>query len=120
MASMLAPFARLVRERPKGAANVILACTVDEEHTFLGVKRLVQDGLDADLAVVAEPTQLQIVTAHKGVVRWTLETRGRSCHSSSPEKGVNAIYNMARLLIPVQQFPDPLQPPNTAPLLAPP
>src|SRR5882724_2683039 len=34
MAAMLAAFARLVRERPAGSANVILACTVDEEHTF--------------------------------------------------------------------------------------
>src|SRR5438552_3634831 len=59
MASMLACFARAVREKPAGACNVLMACTVDEEHTFLGVQRLVRD-LRADLAVVAEPTQLQI------------------------------------------------------------
>src|SRR5262245_56454576 len=103
MASMLAAFARLVRERPKSAANVTLACTVDEEFTFLGVQRLVQD-LQADLAVVAEPTQLQIVHAHKGVVRWHVHTPGRSCHSSSPEKGVNAIYRMGRLLAAIERY----------------
>src|SRR3954463_10095358 len=37
MASMLAAFARVVRDRPRGAANVVMACTVDEEHTFTGV-----------------------------------------------------------------------------------
>src|SRR5437016_4624122 len=52
MAAMLAMFARLVREKPSGAANVILACTVDEEHTFLGVQRLVRDRLQADGAGV--------------------------------------------------------------------
>src|SRR5438309_900099 len=56
MAAMLAAFARLARERPRGAASVVMACAVDEEHTFTGVTRLVRDGVRADLAVVAEPT----------------------------------------------------------------
>src|SRR5204862_7139620 len=51
MAAMLAAFARLTREKPAGAANLILACTVDEEHTFLGVQRLVQAGIRATWAV---------------------------------------------------------------------
>jgi acetylornithine deacetylase/succinyl-diaminopimelate desuccinylase-like protein len=84
MAAMLAAFARLARERPPGGANVILACTVDEENTMLGVRELVRRGVRADFAVVAEPTRLNIVHAHKGVVRWHLLTAGRSCHSSSP------------------------------------
>src|SRR5580700_206380 len=40
MAAMLACFARLVRERPAGCANVVMACTVDEENTMLGVREL--------------------------------------------------------------------------------
>src|SRR5206468_7518210 len=34
MAAMLAAFARVAREKPRGAANVVMACSVDEEHTF--------------------------------------------------------------------------------------
>src|SRR5262249_46455880 len=90
MAAMLTAFARLVRERPAEAANVILACTVDEEHTFYGVQQLMAAGLRANFAVVAEPTSLQIVDAHKGVVRWKVRTEGRACHSSTPEQGLNA------------------------------
>src|SRR5205814_1591932 len=45
MAAMLACFARLVRERPAGCGNVIMACTVDEENTMLGVRELVRRGL---------------------------------------------------------------------------
>lgn len=119
MAAMLALFARLVREQPRGAANVILACTVDEEHTFLGVQRLVQSALHADAAVVAEPTQLQIVNAHKGVVRWHLETHGRSCHSSAPEQGLNAVYRMANVLLAVEQFAEALRTAKVDPLLGP-
>src|SRR5437870_12385043 len=58
MAAMLATFARCVRDKPKSSASVLMACVVDEEHTFKGVAELVQRGLKADMAIVAEPTQL--------------------------------------------------------------
>ena len=119
MASMLSAFARLVRETPAGACNVILACTVDEEHTFLGVQHLVRR-FRADAAVVAEPTRLQIVHAHKGAVRWFLETTGKSCHSSRPELGENAIYRMARVLPAVEEFAEWLRGSRGDPLLGPP
>jgi acetylornithine deacetylase len=120
MAAMVAAFTRLVREKPAGAANVILACTVDEEFTFRGVKRLVQNGLTAAGAIVAEPTQLQIVHAHKGVARLHLTAHGRSCHSSTPEQGVNAIYRMGRLLVALEQYAERLRTSRTDPLLGPP
>ncbi len=120
MASMLAAFARVVREKPPNAANVIMACSVDEEHTFKGVQRLVQAGLKADAAIVAEPTNLHIVHAHKGVVRWHVSTLGRSCHSSSPEQGVNAIYRMGRLLTAIERYAEKLRASSSDPLLGPP
>jgi acetylornithine deacetylase len=120
MAAMLAAFARLVRDRPHGSAGVVLACTVDEEHTFTGVTRLVRDGPPADLAIVAEPTQLKIVNAHKGAVRWHMFTPGRACHSSSPEHGVNAIYRMGRLLVGIEQFAERLRASRIDPRLGPP
>jgi acetylornithine deacetylase len=120
MAAMLGAFARLVRDKPQCAANVVIACTVDEEFTFLGVRKLVAQGLHADMAVVAEPTQLHIVHAHKGVVRWHLQTTGRSCHSSAPHKGINAIYRMGRLLVAVEQYAQWLAASRPDPLLGPP
>ncbi len=120
MAAMLACFARLVRERPADCGSVIMACTVDEENTMLGVRELVRRGLRADFAVVAEPTRLNIVHAHKGVTRWLLTTSGRSCHSSTPELGVNAIYRMARLLTVVERYAERLRTGTADPLLGPP
>jgi acetylornithine deacetylase len=120
MAAMLAAFARLVREKPRGAASVLMACTVDEEFTFQGVRRLVREGLKADMAVVAEPTGLNIVHSHKGVVRWHLHATGRSCHSSTPERGVNAIYRMGRLLTAIEQYAEWLRSSRSHPLLGPP
>jgi acetylornithine deacetylase len=120
MAAMLAAFARVVRERPPGASSLVVACTVDEEHTFLGVQRLVEGGLKGDMAVVAEPTRMHIVNAHKGVVRWHLHTSGRACHSSSPEQGVNAIYRMGRLLTGIERYAEHLRASASDPLLGPP
>lgn len=120
MASMLAAFARLVRDRPRGAMNVIMACSVDEEHTFLGVQKMIERGLKADMAIVAEPTRMKIVYAHKGVVRWKLTTPGRACHSSYPEQGVNAIYRMGRILTGIDLFAEHLRSSRADPLLGPP
>jgi acetylornithine deacetylase ArgE len=119
MAAMLTAFTRLVREKPRGAANVVMACSVDEEHTFLGVQHLVKNGIRGDMAVVAEPTSLHIVHAHKGVARWLLTVPGRSCHSSSPEKGSNAIYRMGRLLVVIEKYAEQLRKTVVDPLLGP-
>jgi len=98
MAAMLTAFARLVRERPRGSASVIMACTVDEEFTHKGSSHLAEHAPAADLAIVAEPTGLEIVNCHKGAVRWKIRSRGVACHSSTPERGDNAIYRMARIV----------------------
>jgi len=124
MASMLTAFARLVRERPKTETRVHLACTVDEEHGFGGVTLLTRSPFVArpDLplsAVCAEPTLLNIVTTHKGAARWTLQTKGRSCHSSRPSEGVNAVYRMAELLPLVERYALELQAERVHPVLGP-
>ncbi|MFT4558733.1 MAG: M20 family metallopeptidase, partial [Planctomycetales bacterium] len=109
MAAMLWAFRRLVLEKPAGAANVIMSCTCDEEATTTGINDLVRywqdnDGRSKflsqkpDAAIVAEPTLLDVVVAHRGVSRFVISTGGRACHSSDPTQGVNAIYRMARLV----------------------
>ncbi|QDV33649.1 M20 family metallopeptidase [Tautonia plasticadhaerens] len=120
LAAMLAAFARLVRERPEGAARVLMACTVDEEYTHTGSSALAAQGLAVDLAVVAEPTMLRVVTAHKGAVRWKVVTEGVACHSSRPQDGVNAIYRMARVLSVIEPFALCLREATPDPVLGPP
>ena len=119
MAAMLAAFARVAREKPRGAANLIMACAVDEEFTFRGALELMKRGLKADMAIVAEPTDLNIVNAHKGVVRWHLATTGRSCHSSRPERGINALYRMGRVLTAIEHYAAKLCAGKADPLLGP-
>lgn len=120
LASMLSAFSRLVNERPAGSARVLLACTVDEEYTHTGSSALASEGLTVDLAIVAEPTKLEVVTAHKGAVRWKILTDGIACHSSRPGDGINAIYRMARVLSALEVIANQLQEKVPDPLLGPP
>jgi acetylornithine deacetylase len=119
VAVMLTAFARLLKEKPAGSAKVTVAFTVDEENGGLGVSTLMQSGLRADYAIVAEPTLLNIVNAHKGVARFHLETTGRACHSSRPEEGVSAVYRMARLLRGVEDYAERLRVMPADPVLGP-
>ena len=120
MAAMLAAFARLVRERPAGSASVLLACTVDEEFTHTGSSHLAESGHGAELAVVAEPTSLNLVHCHKGALRWKIRTRGLACHSSTPHQGVNAIYRMGHVLQALESFAGTLSRAAGHPILGPP
>src|SRR6185369_3111348 len=60
------------------------------------------------VAIVAEPTELNVVVAHRGAMRWKLRTTGRACHSSSPQDGVNAIYKMAQVVAALERYADEL------------
>lgn len=120
MAAMLVTLDRLCRERPAGAASVILACTVDEEFTHTGSSRLAETDLGASLAIVAEPTELNLVHCHKGALRWKVRTRGVACHSSTPDRGINAIYRMAPVLDTLAEYARRLAGSPPDPILGPP
>ena len=113
MAAMLTALARLARQRPAGMPTVVLGLTVNEECGFTGAKALVKLWTERPggilpckphAAIVAEPTGLQVVVAHKGVVRWRTHTTGRAAHSSRPEAGQNAIYRMARIVQALERY----------------
>jgi len=112
LTSMLCAFARLANERPANRPSVVLASTVNEEHGFSGATALAKSWLEGsallprvpDAVIVAEPTQLQVVVAHKGVVRWRCHTHGRAAHSSQPQLGENAIYGMAKVLAALERY----------------
>lgn len=102
LAAMLHAVADLAAGPPP-PSEVVLAAVIDEEHAFRGVSRLVEH-LRADRAVVAEPTDLRIVTATKGVLRFRIQVQGRAAHTSKPSLGANAIVQAARLVVALDAF----------------
>lgn len=110
-ASLAAMIVAVERASRRGAppGEVTLAATCDEEYRFRGVKHLVDSGFRADGAVVGEPTDLRLITAHKGALRATLATRGVAAHSSDPARGENAIYRLGRVLAALEAYAEELQ-----------
>jgi acetylornithine deacetylase/succinyl-diaminopimelate desuccinylase-like protein len=99
VATMLAALCELANasSRPN-ETEIVFAGLIDEENAQAGSRALAASGLRADLAIVGEPTRLQVVTAHKGSLWLQLETRGKAAHGAAPHLGQNAVHEMARVV----------------------
>ena len=99
VAAMLDALREIARSgrRPR-ETEIVFAGVVDEENAQAGSRALAAAGFKADLAIVGEPTRLEVVTAHKGSLWLRLETRGKSAHGARPELGRNAVHEMARIV----------------------
>lgn len=86
--------------KDKGLKNFGLAFTVGEETDFRGVNKLVNFRPELGFIVLGEPTNLQVVNGHFGVLELQLIAKGKKAHSSQPEKGINAID---KLLVAIEQ-----------------
>lgn len=107
LASILTAASRVAELPASERPTIVIACTVNEEHGYSGASalaRLWQSGTSRvlprkpDEIIVTEPTELDVVVAHKGVSRWRCHTHGKAAHSSNPAAGENAIYAMGRVL----------------------
>ena len=80
--------------------RVYVSCTIFEEdcdgenlkHMFKELQ------FRPDFFVTCEPSGNIITTGHKGKAQIVIKTQGVSAHGSAPEKGVNAIYEMAEII----------------------
>lgn len=116
MAAILSTVAELKASDSREHASVIVSCTCDEERGQKGARNLIsqfEKPLDErspllkqlpHMAIISEPTELNVVVAHKGTVRWKVATGGVAAHSSDPTQGRNAIYAMAEVVQALQQY----------------
>ena len=79
------------------AGDVVVAAVADEEHASLGVQEAL-GALRADAAIVTEPTELEVVVAHRGFVWSEIEVTGRAAHGSRPHLGIDAIVKAGPVL----------------------
>jgi acetylornithine deacetylase len=78
--------------------DVIVAAVADEEVASIGIQDVLRS-THADAAIVTEPTELEVVVAHKGFVWSEIEVTGRAAHGSRPALGVDAIVKTGPLLV---------------------
>src|SRR5947209_9052650 len=91
LAAIMAAAAAAKQLRLRG--DVIVTAVADEEYASIGTSSLVKRWR-ADAAIVTEPTELEICTAHKGFAWLEVETEGVAAHGSRPDLGVDAIVKM--------------------------
>ena len=78
--------------------EVVVAAVADEEHASTGIQSVLPH-VAADAAVVTEPTELTIATAHKGFVWTEIHVHGKAAHGSRPHLGVDAILKTGPVLV---------------------
>lgn len=74
---------------------LIILATADEETSMNGARTIAELGRPkARAAIIGEPTGLQPVRAHKGIMMDSVRLLGQSGHSSDPALGNNALDAM--------------------------
>lgn len=83
-------------------APLALLFTYDEEIGTLGARHFAESWTERERlprqAIIGEPTRLEVVRAHKGIVELRITVNGRSAHSGYPHLGRSAIEPMAAIV----------------------
>lgn len=105
---------QIVESGAELGGDIILLGAAGEETDSCGAKRFVRNHGERlpELAgvVIPEPTNFEIVTAHRGMLWLKLKTGGKAAHGSTPQLGVNAIASMKALLSELESYKIPFGP----------
>ena len=76
-----------------------VAAVALEEKGGDGTKATIEEsGFTADLVVIGEATEMKVALGHRGGAGADVVVKGRSCHASAPERGINALYKATEII----------------------
>ena len=79
-----------------------IAISYDEEIGCFGARPLIDDMLASGevpaAVIVGEPTEMRLVTGHKGICVYRTEVTGREAHSAETHRAASAIFGAGRLI----------------------
>jgi putative selenium metabolism hydrolase len=76
-----------------------VAAVAQEEVGGAGtVSTIDRDQFLADVVLIGEATNMDLALGHRGSIKMSVSVRGRSCHASAPERGINALYKATDLM----------------------
>ena len=76
------------------AGELVVALVPSEEDGGQGTLAAIRTGVTGDLAIIPEPSNLDIVVAHAGAITFRLTVPGRAAHASQRREGVSALDNL--------------------------
>lgn len=108
LAAMLHAAAGVDRGELHGRVGVC-ASVMEEVMEGHGL-RVVMDDLQPEFVIIGEATDLNLNVGGRGRAEIHIETRGIPAHSSSPDVGHNAVYDMLAVVRAIQDLPFPTHP----------
>lgn len=79
---------------------IIVGSVQEEDCDGLCWQYIIKESkIKPEFVVITEPTSCNIYRGHRGRMEIKVSTQGVSCHGSAPERGDNAIYKMAPILL---------------------
>ena len=76
-----------------------IVATADEETSMNGARNLLKEVIaKADKVIIGEPTDMQPIRMHKGILMEAIDIQGVGGHSSNPDLGINAMEVMHEVL----------------------
>ncbi|MGD0784621.1 MAG: M20 family metallopeptidase [Sedimentisphaerales bacterium] len=102
--------AEILRSKVKLQGDIIFTATAGEETDSAGVKKFLKSFKQKPKfagIIVPEPTNFDLVNAHRGLLWLQISTKGKSAHSSMPQLGINAIDSMKMFLNKLENFKIP-------------
>lgn len=89
----------------EGVSLWVTGTVMEEDCDGLCWQYILREGVLApEVVVITEPTKLGVYRGHRGRMEIEVRTQGRSAHGSAPERGDNAVYKMAPILLEVEQL----------------
>ena len=99
VAAMTCAASNYAKDTGKDFAGEIYVAGVVHEECFEGVAaREISKNVRPDYVVIGEASQLNLKIGQRGRAEIVIETFGKPCHSANPEKGINAVYKMAKVI----------------------
>jgi succinyl-diaminopimelate desuccinylase len=108
LAAAAAAIAEIKKSGIKLYGDVIFAATAGEETDSIGIKKFLETYGSGENnlcgAIVPEPTNFQLITAHRGLLWLEITTKGKTAHGSMPHLGINAIESMRVFLDELEHY----------------
>ncbi len=83
----------------------VTGTVMEEDCDGLCWQYILREGvLKPDVVVITEPTNLGVYRGHRGRMEMEVRVPGRSCHGSAPERGINAVYRMAPIVLEIERL----------------
>ena len=113
IAAVVTAIRQIIESEVELRGDLVFFAAAGEETDSCGAKRFLSSSgkeLPAIAGVILpEPTDFEVVTAHRGMLWLEVATKGKTAHGSSPQLGVNAIASMTQFLNELADYSIPFE-----------